>query len=161
MEMPLRHVREHTGALLHEIVHIYAPHDNRFLAEGLAVYLHERLGGNPAFPNVHREDFHVLARVRLSEVRSLDVLNAVRTPTPLSQVADNRTAYIVAGSFVGFLIEQYSLPTFQRLYQLGNYDEASGKSLQMLEQEWRARVQGPQLTSPMYPWSFIPDFSVR
>ena len=142
MEMPLRHVRDHTGALLHEIVHIYAPHDNRFLAEGLAVYLHERLGGNPAFPNEQGGDLRVLARARLSEVRSLDVLNAVRTPTPLSQVADNRTAYIVAGSFVGFLIEQYSLPTFQRLYQTGNYDEAYGKSLQMLEQEWRAGVQG-------------------
>jgi hypothetical protein len=142
MEMPLRHVREHTGALLHEIVHIYAPHDNRFLAEGLAVYLQERLGGNPAFPNVRGEDFQGLARARLAEVPSLAVLNAVRTPTPLSQVADNRTAYIVAGSFVGFLIEQYGLPTFQRLYQTGNYDDAYGKSLQMLEHEWRVRVQG-------------------
>ena len=33
MEMPLRRVRDNTGALLHEIVHIYAPNDNRFLAE--------------------------------------------------------------------------------------------------------------------------------
>jgi hypothetical protein len=40
LEMPLRGVRENTGALLHEIVHIYAPNNNRFLAEGLAVYLH-------------------------------------------------------------------------------------------------------------------------
>jgi hypothetical protein len=31
---------------LHEIVHIYAPHTNRFLAEGLAVYLHATLAGN-------------------------------------------------------------------------------------------------------------------
>jgi hypothetical protein len=142
MEMPLWHVREHTGALVHEIVHIYAPHDNRFLAEGLAVYLQERLGGNPAFPNVRREDFQGLARARLAEVPSLAVLNAVRTPAPLSQVADNRMAYIVAGSFVGFLIEQYRVPTFQRLYHTGNYDEAYGKSLQMLEHEWRVRVQG-------------------
>jgi hypothetical protein len=84
-----------------------------------------------------------LARARLAEVRSLDVLNAVRTPTPLSQVADNRAAYIVAGSFVGFLIEQYGLPTFRRLYQTGHYDEAYGKTLQRLEHEWRARMQRP------------------
>lgn len=32
LEMPLRRARENTGGLLHEIVHIYAPHDNRFLA---------------------------------------------------------------------------------------------------------------------------------
>jgi hypothetical protein len=34
MEMPLRRVTRGNGALLHEIVHIYAPHENRFLAEG-------------------------------------------------------------------------------------------------------------------------------
>ena len=51
MEMPLRVVRSNESALLHEIVHIYAPNDNRFLAEGLAVYLHHKLGGNEAFPN--------------------------------------------------------------------------------------------------------------
>ncbi len=49
--MPLRRARDSTGALLHEIVHIYAPNNNRFLAEGLAVYLHAKLAGNPAFPN--------------------------------------------------------------------------------------------------------------
>jgi len=52
--MPLPRVRENTGGLLHEIVHIYAPHDNRFLAEGLAVYLHATLAGNPAFPQLRR-----------------------------------------------------------------------------------------------------------
>src|SRR5262245_35278614 len=51
MEMPLRRARDNTGALLHEIVHIYAPNRNRFLAEGLAVYLHTRLAGNAALPN--------------------------------------------------------------------------------------------------------------
>jgi hypothetical protein len=49
--MPLRRTRENTGALLHEIVHIYTPNNSRFLAEGLAVYLHTTLAGNPAFPN--------------------------------------------------------------------------------------------------------------
>src|SRR5438128_1886515 len=60
LEMPLRRARENTGALLHEIVHIYAPHNNRFLAEGLAVYLHTTLAGNPAFPNFG-EDLRSLA----------------------------------------------------------------------------------------------------
>jgi hypothetical protein len=101
------------------------------------------IGGNPAFPNVRGEDFQGLARARLAEVPSLAVLNAVRTPAPLGQVADTRAAYIVAGSFVGFLIEQYGLPTFRRLYDTGHCEEAYGKSLQRLEEEWRAHVQGP------------------
>jgi hypothetical protein len=36
LEMPSRRFQDKTGALLHEIVHIYAPHQNRFLDEGLA-----------------------------------------------------------------------------------------------------------------------------
>lgn len=141
MEMPLRRVRGNNGALLHEIVHIYAPHDDRFLAEGFAVYLQEKIGGNPGFPNFRGEDFRALTRARLSEVRSLQRLHAVRTPTPLSSVADNQTAYIVAGSFVGFLIEKYGLPKFRSLYQTADYDKVYGKSLQMLEKEWRASLQ--------------------
>ena len=108
MEMPLRGVRDNTGPLLHEIVHIYAPNNNRFLAEGLAVYLHTKLGGNPAFPNFG-EDLRRSAVRSLSEVKSLEALNSVRTPRPLSSIMDEKTAYVLAGSFVGFLIERYGL----------------------------------------------------
>jgi hypothetical protein len=79
LEMPLHRARENTGALLHEIVHIYAPNTNRFLAEGLAVYLHTKLAGNPAFPNFG-EDLRRLAIPALASVESLDALNGVRTP---------------------------------------------------------------------------------
>ena len=60
--MPLRGARENTGALLHKIVHIYAPHANRFLAEGLAVYPHATLVGNPAFPNLGGNLRHLAVR---------------------------------------------------------------------------------------------------
>jgi hypothetical protein len=81
MEMPLQRVRERTGALLHEIVHIYAPNNNRFLAEGLAVYLHTTLAGNPAFPNFG-EDLRRVAGRSLSGVASLEALHSVQTPRP-------------------------------------------------------------------------------
>ena len=76
IEMPLSRVRNHDGALLHEIVHVYAPSDNRFLAEGLAVYLHHKLAGNRAFPNFGRS-LNGEARLKLSQIASLDPLNAV------------------------------------------------------------------------------------
>jgi hypothetical protein len=139
IEMPLRRARENTGALLHEIVHVYAPHDNRFLAEGLAVYLHARLAENPAFPNFG-EDLPRLAGRSLSGVTSLDALNAVRTPQPLGSVMDERTAYILAGSFVGFLIERHGLTAFRTLYETGDYQRAYGTSLGALEHEWRAAL---------------------
>jgi hypothetical protein len=139
MEMPLGRVQNNDGALLHEIVHIYAPNDNRFLAEGLAVYLQVRIGGNGAFPNFGK-DLDVLARQRLSEIGSLTNLNRVRTPKPLSTVVNEQTAYILAGSFVGFLITNYGLPDFRSLYETGNYDEVYGKSLETLEKEWRSKL---------------------
>lgn len=136
LEMPLRGVRNNDGALLHEMVHIYAPNDNRFLAEGLAVYLHHKLAGNRAFPNFGKA-LDAEARERLSQIESLDRLNAVRTPRPLGSVLNEQSAYIFAGSFVGFLIEKYGLPEFRKLYESGTYESAYGKSLRELEKEWR------------------------
>jgi hypothetical protein len=136
MEMPLRGVRNNDGALLHEMVHIYAPNDNRFLAEGLAVYLHHKMAGNPAFPNFGKS-LDAEARERLSQIESLDRLNAVRTPRPLGRVLNEQSAYIFAGSFVGFLIEKYGLLEFRKLYESGAYESAYGKSLRELEKEWR------------------------
>jgi hypothetical protein len=140
MEMPLRRVRDHTGALLHEIVHIYAPNNNRFLAEGLAVYLQTKLAGNPAFPNFG-EDLQRAAVRSLAGLKSLEDLNDVRTPRPLGTVMAEERAYTLAGSFVGFLIERYSLPSFRNLYDTNRYENVYGKSLNALENEWRASLK--------------------
>jgi hypothetical protein len=125
--------------LLHEIVHIYAPHNNRFLAEGLAVYLHATLAGNPAFPNFG-EDLRRLAIRGLSGVRSLEALNSVRTPRPLGTVMDEKTAYVLAGSFVGFLIERYELARFRSVYETEDYHRVYGKPFGTLEGEWRSSL---------------------
>ena len=140
LEMPLHRARENTGALLHEIVHIYAPNNNRFLAEGLAVYLHATLAGNPAFPNFGA-DLRRLAVRGLSGVESLDALHGVQTPRPLSTVMEEKTAYILAGSFVGFVIERYGLALFHSVYETGNYEQVYGKSLGTLEEEWRVSLR--------------------
>lgn len=142
MEMPLRGVHNNDGALLHEIVHIYAPNDNRFLAEGLAVYVHQKLAANRAFPNFGRS-LDAGAREQLPHIGSLDRLNAVRTPGRLGTVLHEQSAYIIAGSFVGFLIERYGLPEFKRLYETGAYEATYGKALGVLEQEWRLTLQRP------------------
>ncbi|MFM9972818.1 MAG: hypothetical protein ACKVQK_30960 [Burkholderiales bacterium] len=141
LEMPLRRYIAGDGALLHEIVHIYAPNANRFLAEGLATYLHARLGGNAAFPN-YGKNLSDLARDELPFVSSLAPLNGVRTPTPLESVMNERIAYILAGSFVGFLIEREGLPVFRKLYEAGDYLSTFGRDLAELEKEWRASLQG-------------------
>lgn len=140
MEMPLTVVRARRSALLHEIVHVYAPNTNRFLAEGLAVHLQHKLGGNPAFPNFGK-NLQLLARNRLSAISSLEPLDNVRTPRPLRTVMQEQDAYILAGSFVDFLIENYGLAMFRKLYEVGSYDLVYGKNLTDLEREWRIDLQ--------------------
>ena len=77
----------------------------------------------------------------LSGVRSLEALNGVRTPQPLSAVMDEETAYTLAGSFVGFLIERYGVGLFRSLYETENFEKVYGKSLDTLEKEWRLSIQ--------------------
>ena len=132
--MPLRGVRGDNGALLHEIVHVYAPNGNRFLAEGLAVYLHHQLAGNPAFPNFGRPLDRAARMLAGSE--AVERLDRVRTPEPLSSVLDESAAYVIGGSFVGYLIEKHGLPAFKRLYDGEPYEAVYGQSLQALEREW-------------------------
>ena len=140
MGMPLVRVRRNNGALLHEIVHIYAPHENRFLAEGLAVYLQQKLGGNAAFPN-DGEPLGKFARRVVPDAVVMQRLNAVRTPTPLGTVVDEQTSYVLAGSFVEFLIERYGLPKFRALYESANYESVYGDSFGELERQWRTSLQ--------------------
>jgi hypothetical protein len=147
---PPRLFRTRRVPTLHETVHIFAPNQNRFLAEGLATYLHDRLGGPPAFPNFGRP-LDRLARA-YSDV-PLARLDAVALPVPLRFKGELtlRAAYLVAGSFVGFLIERYGLPRFRLLYDLtpmrpgerGGGGDASryraiyGSSLEALADQWR------------------------
>jgi hypothetical protein len=55
----------------------------------------------------------------------------------LSSVLSEESAYILAGSFVGLLIDKLGLAEFRKLYETGIYETAYGKSLSDLEKEWR------------------------
>jgi hypothetical protein len=154
MIFPSRGVARARTATLHEVVHVYAPNQNRFLAEGLAVYLHQRLGGPVAYPNFGRALDRIARRHRNAPLHRLD---AIATPTRLELPGelDGREAYIVAGAFVGFLIERYGLTRFRRLYAmtplvprqrggsgaLERYHAVYGKAFDQLVAEWRAELR--------------------
>ena len=73
--------------------------------------------------------------------RSRTALNGVRTPRPLGTVLDEKVAYVVAGSFVGFLIERHGLPQFRSLYETESCQTTYGKPFASLEGEWRASLR--------------------
>lgn len=139
MEFPAWRVAARKAAIAHELVHVFFPNANRFLAEGLAVYLQSEIGGNPAFPNFGRP-LHELARANVLAMapgfaqggpRSLDnivlgQLDAIATPSPLElQVGTDfygeeprgqARIYPLAGSIVQFLIETRGMTAFRTLY---------------------------------------------
>ena len=152
MEMPARRVQTDSAATTHELTHVFATNGNRFLAEGLAVYVHEKLGGARAFPNFD-EDLH-RAAAPLTERADLVALDKVSTPTPLSAVIDEKEGYLIGGSFVRFLIEKRGgMENFRALYALtpliphqrggqsgdpARWEKIYGVPLAKLEAEWVA-----------------------
>lgn len=140
-------VQRQRAATIHEVVHVFAPNGNRFLAEGLAVYAHEKLGGPRAYPNFG-QDLHVAAR-RYASRADLAALDAISTPAMLG----DQNAYVVAGSFVRHLIERSGLDTFRKLYALSplvpgqrnagdpaRWQDVYSATLDQLGNEWRTRI---------------------
>ena len=142
-------VRRSASAILHEVVHLIAPNGNRFLAEGMAVYAHEHLDGQRAYPNNGR-DLHRAAR-EYAEPDKVVALSNFATPSRLRMASlDQRESYLVAGSFVRYLVETHGIEKFRALYALtpiapGNrraggtparWQKIYGKSINVLARDW-------------------------
>jgi hypothetical protein len=139
MEFPAWKTIAGEAAITHELVHVFFPNGNRLLAEGLAIYLQDKIGGNPAFPNLGRP-MHQVARELLREMVPefasgnsdslekihLSDLDKIATPSPLrlrvGRVLYENTPvgqahlYPLAGSFVQFLIEAHGTDKFRALF---------------------------------------------
>jgi hypothetical protein len=140
MEFPAWKAIAGEAAIAHELVHVYFPNGNRLLAEGLAIYLQDKIGGNPTFPNFGRP-LHQVARELLramvpgftaGKAESLDNihladLDKIATPSPLRlrvgrDLYDNTPTgqahiYPIAGSFTQFLIDTHGIEMFRALFQ--------------------------------------------
>jgi hypothetical protein len=138
---------------IHEMVHIFAPNANRFLAEGLAVHAHDALGGPAAFPNFGKPLDTVVRRY--AEKADVAALERLATPNMLQigGLIPRQEAYLIGGSFVRFLIEQHGMEKFRQLYAMtplvpgkrnagepARWRTVYGVSLEELAGEWRKRL---------------------
>lgn len=147
----MRTIRLQRTPITHEIVHAIAPNANRFLAEGLASHAHDTLGGEPAFPNFGN-DLHTRAKPFVAEA-DMQALERLATPKRLQLPGlDAQGAYLVAGSFVRFLIEAHGMEKFRDLYArtplivkgrnagaTGRWVEVYGMPFSALVTDWRNR----------------------
>ena len=133
------------AATVHEMIHVYAPNANRFLAEGLAVYAHDLLGGPPAYPNFAKSLDDIAGRSANRELAM--ALERTPTPNPLESVSKEGEA--IAGSFVKFLIERNGMDKFRALYTLtplapmqrdpggpGRWHQVYGQSFEAIVDAW-------------------------
>ena len=112
MEMPVHRVRDGKANLIHEISHSLAPSRNRFLAEGLAVYLEERYGNLRAFPTFGWPVRDLFCRYRMEgHFISLEaLLREIRGEAEIftrrnARTIQPRMAYLEGGALVKLLME--------------------------------------------------------
>jgi hypothetical protein len=150
MSFGSKRVTDNQAASIHEMIHVYAPNANRMLAEGLAVYGHELLGGNAAYPTLGK-DLHKAAASSASK-DILMKLERTATPAPLEDVS--RDGETLSGSFVRFLIEKHGMEKFRALYDLTplarmqrnagaleRWQTIYNQSLDTLANEWLAAIK--------------------
>ena len=119
MEFPAFRVAVGEAGVLHEMVHIYFPNANRMLAEGLAVYLQQKIGNTLAFPNFGH-DLKRMMKCQLTDDLGgdlkdihLDAVDQITTPTSLEfrygldTISQAGWPYVIVGSFVEFLLEDF------------------------------------------------------
>jgi hypothetical protein len=144
-----KRVNAREAATVHEMIHVYAPNANRFLAEGLAVYGHDLLDGPPAYPNFRKSLDEIAGRSATRELAT--VLERTPTPNPLESVS--KESYAIAGSFVKFLIEQHGMDKFRALYALTplaqmrrdageptRWQQIYGESFETIVDAWLAKL---------------------
>jgi hypothetical protein len=165
--IPARRVKEDKVVTIHEMTHIYAPNQGKMLTEGFAVYVQQlpnigRLDVMPTFGKSLRENLKGctkgLVNLRILDRESVPgigkLADVIHPPQGCRIIELSILRYLVAGSFVEFLVENYGLDKFKALYDStpmipftltsldgDRYQRFFGKSIENLQKEWEAWVE--------------------
>ncbi len=116
------------GALTHEITHVILSGKNRFLMEGIAMYLERKFTPERFWPFPDNyleesllkfEEFLIPLNTLIKETEEQLTFFFFKNLNTFS----TRLAYAEAGSFIGFLVNQFSLPKFKQLFQMINLSQ--------------------------------------
>lgn len=145
----LSFAKEGRTPYLHETVHIIAWDWNTlWLKEGLAVHLNDRLGGYAAFPNFGEpvDDFadRVLRRGFPPAMEALELVGENGIPR-FENRAVRRMFYILAGSYAGYLLREWGVEKFMRVYAAKDAEAAilreTGKPAWRWKEAWLGGVR--------------------
>jgi hypothetical protein len=130
----------------HELTHLFAWNtfgvpSSVMLSEGLAVYAGLHFVGDELLA-LH--DF-------CAAYAQAGALSRVATDLAYQGHIRNLEHYYAAGCFVQFLLEQYGVAAFARLYPTGDYVGIYGRSLAELEAEWLVATTAHTLPASLDP----------
>lgn len=147
IEIPSALVPKRNVPTAHEITHVITGNPNLLLSEGLGVYVQDKFGENDVYPN-YGFDVHELTVKGAKELfqNRMPNLNTATLYIRDYPIGDKRRSlgYIMAGSFVRYLIEEVfnaDIKRFMGMYYAVDYKGHTGKSFGELEKAWIEMLQ--------------------
>ncbi|RHW40798.1 hypothetical protein D1B31_11460 [Neobacillus notoginsengisoli] len=149
-------VRTGKHPLVHELTHSIQGYGENFdstsrgylTQEGFAEYMEQTYGQQKYPINKMMKYFMVKSRIiPLSKLTNLEEDDKLFRPpgTDPKEISIQIMSYYHAASFVTYLIDQYGLDAFEKIYNQDNLPERMqavyGKSLNELEGEWLANIE--------------------
>jgi hypothetical protein len=137
-------------AIIHELTHVYAVSayrkqikngdEDRFYDDGLAVFLQHRFGKDAQYPDFGKDLYPAVAQASLEYGGLIPLGKAEEVRHSAKTGLGRKLAYLQEGAFSQFLIENYGLDAYLKIYQGADLKTVTGKNLEQLEKDWSALI---------------------
>ncbi|WP_218419398.1 hypothetical protein [Alteromonas lipotrueae] len=142
---------ENSGmAVIHELTHVYAVsyfrkkkkngYEDRFFDDGLAVFLQHRFGETPEYPNFGQDLYRAVAETSISYGGLIPLKETENVRHSAKTGKGRKLAYLQEGAFTQFLIENYGLGLYLKIYAGEDLQSVTGKTFSQLENEWATLI---------------------
>ena len=136
---------EKRAPYVHETVHIIAWDWNTlWIKEGLAVFLNDKLGGYPAFPNFGA-DIDEFAKSNINSRQALNLIGQNGVPR-FSDSMERRLFLVFSGPFVKYLEANLGIEKLMEIYVAKDtqkaFAEKTGKTLDVWKKDWIDSLNG-------------------
>jgi hypothetical protein len=140
----LRFAAEGKAPYIHEAVHIIAwDWYALWMKEGLAVFLNDKLHGDPAYPNFGK-NLDRFSRNNLDRRQPLSLIGQNGVPVFADQV-ERRFFYIFSGSFVKYLYTHIGIEKLMKIYTAKDTRKAiaeiTGRNMNLWKKDWIASLK--------------------
>ena len=130
--------------IVHEVTHVlaasaYREDRNRFYDDGLAVYLQQKFGPLNNYP-VRGPDIHIAVVELVASYGEL--LPLADADQARRESGDRRRlGYLQLGSFTQYLVENYGVDAYMRIYNGADFQGVTGLTMEDAERRWRDLIQ--------------------